>query len=99
MVLLLAAALASTPVEVEISSVDRHSVTLGRRGERIRETWTVRVAGKTATVSFDAYHTRMAGTPRFHSAGDQVSLSVDSSQRKALEEGGVARLPISAVRD
>lgn len=96
---LASAILAATPAQIEIDSVKRLTVTLGRRGQRVEESWSIRVSGKSATIVFDAYHTRTAGTPKFHQAGDRVELDLSNAQKEALTDGGTIHLSISAVRD
>ncbi len=84
---------------VQITDLDRTTTTLGRRGQRVTENWTVKVNGKTATIDFTPYHTRIAKTPILHSKGDQVELNLSENQKQTLTAGGKIHLTISAVKN
>jgi len=97
--LLLASNLPAQETTVQITNVDRHQTTLGRRGDRVTESWTVKVNGQTATINFAPYHTRLANTPKFRNEGESVDLSITQSQSKTLTAGGNLHLTISAVKN
>ena len=96
--LLLASTITQTTT-VEIINVDRHETTVGRRGNRVTESWQVKAEGKTLTIDFTPYHDRMTNTPKAHKSGDKVQLNLNLNQKATLKSGGSLHLQISAVKD
>ncbi len=65
-----------SPNTFHILEVDRQSVFAGKLGQEVRETWKVEQGGHQFTIIVSPYHTRVAGTPRPFSAGDDVRISI-----------------------
>ena len=96
--LILATCSLQSPVSVEILSIERSETTVGRRGKRIREAWTISIEKAEANVFFYPYHTNIANTPKKQRVGQTVNLELSLSDLNNLKSDGKIWLAIEAIR-